>query len=539
MIETLRAIADEVSKAVGLIPSGVDKGEIVCMGADGTPTSEIDKIAENTVLRYIEANGLKLDVLSEEVGFVDNGAGVTLVLDPIDGTTNSIIGVPMYTISMAVGVGSLCGITTAYIRNLATGDEFTAEKGKGAFFNGKRISSKKVFDPKKALMMIYLGNGADQHAFALAKRVKSSRAYGCASLEMVLVATGDADGFLMQSENYTRSIRIVDIAASTLILREAGGEVYTMDGMPLDMPFDLSHRANFIAAGNRDVFNFVTSADSGSCSGDRKKVKYGIYANMSIPSVTEITERVIKALGGEDYVLDTEIADALGRKGCPIDMMCVDVIITIGGDGTILRALQNTDAMIVGVNAGGVGFLTEITVDGIEEGIARLIKGDYIVQKRAKISVSYNGEVLGESVNEAVIHTDSVAKIRRFKVFVNDSLVTDIRADGILLSTPTGSTCYAMSLGAPIIDYRVDAWVMVPMAAFKFSSRPMVIPTSTKVTVEMVMDKGCLLVIDGQKEFSLPGGSRVEMTRSRNYASLIVFDTDFYSRVREKLVNVL
>jgi NAD+ kinase len=147
--------------------------------------------------------------------------------------------------------------------------------------------------------------------------------------------------------------------------------------------------------------------------------------------------------------------------------------------------------------------------------------------------------VLGESVNEAVIHTDSVAKIRRFKVFVNDSLVTDIRADGILLSTPTGSTCYAMSLGAPIIDYRVDAWVMVPMAAFKFSSRPMVIPTSTKVTVEMVMDKGCLLVIDGQKEFSLPGGSRVEMTRSRNYASLIVFDTDFYSRVREKLVNVL
>jgi len=89
---------------------------------------------------------------------------------------------------------------------------------------GKKLSVKRSFDPKRATMMIYLGNGADPKSFALAKRCKTSRAFGCASLEMAYVATGEADGFMMNAENYQRAIRIVDIAASALILREAGGE---------------------------------------------------------------------------------------------------------------------------------------------------------------------------------------------------------------------------------------------------------------------------------------------------------------------------
>lgn len=538
MIQILRAIAEDVSKAIRTIPKCVDIGEEICIGADGTPTSQIDKIAENTVLSYIQLHEIPLNVLSEEIGFVDNGAEDTLVLDPIDGTTNSVIGVPMFTISMAVGRGSMNGMHTAYIRNLVTGDEYTAEKGNGAYLNGERIHSKSISDPKRLMMMIYLGNGADPQAFAVAKRVKSSRAYGCASLEMTLVATGKADGFLMQSENYARAIRIVDIAASSLILREAGGEVYALDGSVLDMPFDLEHRSNFLAVGDNKVFDYIMGG-GGTLPEGIERPRYGIYVNMSIPSVKEIAARVMKALEGEDYVLDSEIADAMGLNGCPLDMMDVDILITVGGDGTILRAMQSTDARIIGVNAGGIGFLTEIDADDIEKGVERLRKGDYTVQRRAKLRVTYRGEVLGDAVNEAVIHTDSVAKIRRFKVYVNDSLATDIRADGILLSTPTGSTCYAMSLGAPIIDHRVNAWVMVPMAAFKFSSRPMIIPTSAKVTVEMVMDKGCLLVIDGQKEFNLPGGSKIELTRSSKYATFIMFDTDFYSRIREKLVNAL
>lgn len=87
------------------------------------------------------------------------------------------------------------------------------------------------------------------------------------------------------------------------------------------------------------------------------------------------------------------------------------------------------------------------------------------------------------------------------------------------------------------MDHGVDAWLMVPMAAYEFSFKQMVLPTSVKITMENVLDKGCLLVIDGQKEITIPGGAKVEFTRSPRQASFIMFETDFYSRVSKKLVN--
>ena len=357
-------------------------------------------------------------------------------------------------------------------------------------------------------------------------------------MEMALVANGATDGFLMQSDSYNRSMRVVDIAASALILREAGGEVYTLDGNLLDMPFDLTTRMNFLAVSNRIVFDFVMNGNM-ILSPQRGKLRYGIYANMKLNDVVDVTRRVVDALGDEEYVLDVPIADAMGLKGVPMDQMDIDALITIGGDGTILRALHNIEVPVIGINAGGVGFLTEISKDEIESGIARLLRGEYTIQSRPKIAVMYNGEIIGEAVNEAVIHSDSVAKIRRFKVYVNDSLTTDIRADGIVLSTPVGSTSYAMSLGGPIMDHRVDAWLMVPMAAFQFAFKEMVVPSSVKITIEAVLDKGCLLVIDGQNEFNIPGGSKIDLVKSSRRALFIVFETDFYSRVRKKLVSTL
>jgi len=537
MLDILNDIADAVEKAIGLIPDAGRRGEEICMGADGTPTTQIDKIAENVVLGYIEANGIKLNILSEEIGFVDNGAEDTLVLDPIDGTTNSVIGIPLYTISMAIGKSSLKDIHTAFVKNLVTGDTYTALKGKGAFMNGKQIRVKKKSDPKDLLLMIYMGNGAHPDAFALAKKVKTSRALGCASLEMLLVANGMADGFLMNAENDRRSIRIIDIAASYLILKEAGGEVFELDGNPLDMKFDLDRRANFLAVGDKKIFNTIISPVC--CHGKDEKMTYGIYVNMSLTSAVGIAKKVIKALKGETIILDPDIAEALGKSGVPIDKMQADVIIAIGGDGTILRALQNSNAMIIGVNAGAVGFLAEIDLDGLGEGIKRLRKGDYIVERRFKLRTKYNGEFLEDAVNEAVIHTDAIAKIRQFRVYVDGNLVSDLRADGFMISTPTGSTGYAMSFGAPIIDPRANALALVPMAAFKFTARPMIIPSSSKVVVETVLDKGCVLVIDGQKEYPIPGNSKLEFTMSTNFARFIMFDDDIYGRIQKKLVSVL
>ncbi|MCQ2052810.1 MAG: NAD(+)/NADH kinase [archaeon] len=534
MIQILRKIADEVAKAITSIPDDVDVGKEVCIGADGTPTGKIDKIAENAVLRYIAANNIQLNVLSEEIGYVDNGGTETLVLDPIDGSTNFIAGIPLYTISMAIGKCSLNSVHVAYVRNLATGEEFTAEKGKGAFHNGKKITVSKAFDPKKAKIIIHLGSGATPFAYSISKRIRSTRDLGCTSLEMIYVAQGSIDGCLMDLGDYEHSIRIVDIAASTLILREAGGQVFTLDGVPLDMPFNLSHRSSFLATSNSSVYDFVMNSNF-TLKKVPSKVRYGISANMTISSVINIARKVIEILGDQEYVLDEDLAQSLGMKGLPIYKMDIDILIVIGGDGTILRTLQNTNVAIIGINAGDVGFLAEIDMENIESGIQRLIKGNYTIQKREKITTMINGNILGDALNEVVVYTDSIAKIRQFKIYVNDSFSSNVRSDGILLSTPTGSTSYAMNLGGPIIDYKVDAWLMIPMAAFKFSSSQMVIPASTKVTVETVLNEGCIVVIDGQKEIHIPGGTKIDMIRSINPATFIIFNTDFYRRVKDKL----
>ena len=532
-METLSGIADAVQAAIEKIPNSRCKGEEVCMGADGTPTSQIDKVAENAALMHIQSNRIPLNILSEEIGFVDNGAEETLVMDPIDGTSNAIAGIPYFTISLAVGTSKLSDIRLGYLRNPVTGDVYTAEKGKGAFKNGWPIHVRKAV-MGDLFVMIYMGNGAHPDAFALAKRVKSSRSLGCASLEMAIVGEGEADGFLMKSEKYTRAIRIVDIAASTIILREAGGEVYDLEGNVLDMPFDLEHRSNFIAVGDMSVYNLIITQRE--TLGEHR---YGVYTNRHVRNAVKYTQEVIDALQGQTYFVDSDIAEVMGIPGMPLADMDVDIVIVVGGDGTLLRALQHTDAKVIGINGGSVGFLAEIDHDHIKEGIDRLLREDYIVETRFRLNCWYNGQYLTPSVNEAVVHTASVAKIRHFRVYIDDVLASELRADGLIISTPTGSTCYAMSLGAPYMDPKVKALMVVPMAAYKFNSRPFIVPATSKITVENVLDKECLIVLDGQEEFKMDGCSKVDFMLSDRKARFIRYDTDFYSRVRDKLVNTL
>ncbi len=532
-METLSAIADAVQAEISKIPDSRSRGEVVCMGADGTPTKEIDKVAENAALMYIQRNSVPLNILSEEIGYVDNGAEETLVMDPIDGTSNAVASIPYYTISLAVGTGSLSGIRLGYLRNPVTGDVYSAEKGKGAFKNGVPIRVREA-DLDDLFVMIYIGNGAHKDAFSVAKRVRSSRSLGCSSLEMAIVAEGEADGFFVKAERYTREIRIVDIAASAIILREAGGEVYNLEGEVLDMPFDVEHRSNILAVGDMRVYDLIVRHRD-----VRREHRYGIYANTQVAHAADYTRQVMDALGDSRFYVDSQIAEVMGIPGVPLEEMDADIVIVVGGDGTLLRALQKTDAKVIGVNGGSVGFLAEIDHDDIAGGIRRLLAEDYIVETRFKLSCWYNGEYLLDSVNEAVVHTGSVAKIRHFKVYVDDVLASELRADGVIVSTPTGSTCYAMSLGAPYMDPDVSALMVVPMAAYKFNSRPFVVPATSKITVESVLDKDCLIVLDGQAEYRMEGKTKVEFMMSDKKARFIRFNTDFYSRVREKLVNTL
>ncbi len=218
-------------------------GERVKMGADGTPTSKVDQIAESFLINSLEEEEIEVNVLSEEIGFLDKGSNVTLVLDPIDGTTNAIWGIPFYGVSFAFGFHSLDDVFFGYVMNLATGDEYYAIKGKGSYMNGKKISPKRG-SPLQGLWMNYRVIKSSEVLERISERLKGkARILGAASLELCLVATGALSFYYYPLER----LRVVDIAAGQLIVKEVGGRVLRGDLSPLKMNFDLKERSSVFA----------------------------------------------------------------------------------------------------------------------------------------------------------------------------------------------------------------------------------------------------------------------------------------------------
>ena len=270
-------------------------------------------------------------------------------------------------------------------------------------------------------------------------------------------------------------------------------------------------------------------------------MEYGIISRIDKREALELTKKII------DYI--TEYSDVLVEENtaehlelhntvdaAPLEEMNVKIMITVGGDGTILKALQKVNAAIFAVNMGRVGFLTEVPENEVEHYLDKLLVKDYIIEQRSKLKTLKNDTELVDAVNEAVIHTSQIAKMRHFNIFVDDVKADDIRADGLIIATPTGSTCYAMSAGSPIIDPKVPAHVIVPIAPYKLSTRPLVVPATSEIRIEEVERRESILVIDGQYEERLEKDV-LYFTRSTKTAKFIRFNGNFYQRVREKLLR--
>lgn len=217
-------------------------GTNIGIGADGTPTKYIDKIAEDVAVQTMKKSKIKVNLLSEEIGFLDFGGKYTFVLDPIDGTRNAYRGIPFYSISLAIGKKTLKDVEYGIVKNIPTGDAFIAEKNHGAFLNNVQISVTEV-PPQEILSSLVLGRNSDPSTVLLSKQ-NYVRSLGSASLEMCMVATGALDLYYVGRE----FMRIVDIAASTLVVREAGGIVKNIYGEDLEMNISLDDRTSVVAA---------------------------------------------------------------------------------------------------------------------------------------------------------------------------------------------------------------------------------------------------------------------------------------------------
>ncbi len=261
-------------------------------------------------------------------------------------------------------------------------------------------------------------------------------------------------------------------------------------------------------------------------------MKFAIVANPDREECLNLAREIYRRT---EAIIEKKTAEKIGVEGVEIENIDVDVIITIGGDGTILLALQRARGAILGVNMGVLGFLSEIDPEHVWEAIERVENGDYILEERMKLAVWKNQERLYDCVNEVVIHTSEIAKLRKYRVIFNHELMDEVRSDGIIVSTPTGSTSYALSAGGPVLHPALEGLVVVPIAPFKASTRAFVVPTGT-LKIEMPDEKENLLVLDGQHSVELNPGDVVTVRKSENQAKFIRFDTKFFPRLKRRML---
>lgn len=226
-------------------------------------------------------------------------------------------------------------------------------------------------------------------------------------------------------------------------------------------------------------------------------------------------------------------------KAVPLKKMKTDFIITIGGDGTILRAtlaLPDPEPPILAVNMGVRGFLTEVEPKGAYLAVEKALKGDFRLQKCTNLAVSTFGQKTVYALNDVVVSTGDPSKILYAKIFKNKQPILKCQADGLIVSTQTGSTGYSLSAGGPVLDPEIDAFVLTPICSLTVF-RSLVFPAESKITIEAIRPKKMQVMIDGNYcQLVNSKESIVTITRSKRITSFIRFKDDFYLRLRSRLL---
>lgn len=222
----------------------------------------------------------------------------------------------------------------------------------------------------------------------------------------------------------------------------------------------------------------------------------------------------------------------------------VDLLVVLGGDGTMIataRLLDEREIPVVGINYGTLGYLAEFTVEEMLPALEQIVAGEYEVERRMLIDASLmrDGAEVARSraLNEVVVGKSALARIIEIEIRINDQFVNSFRADGLLVSTPTGSTAYNLSAGGPIIYPSMSTIVITPICPHTLSNRPLVVPDAARIELEL---KGAVeevaLTVDGQVGFTLRAGDKVLINKSRAAFPLVLSpNRNYFDVLRNKL----
>ena len=248
-----------------------------------------------------------------------------------------------------------------------------------------------------------------------------------------------------------------------------------------------------------------------------------------------------------NVVMDRETAEIIGesshheRSQVPA---LADLIIVLGGDGTLLsvaRIAHPYDVPILAVNLGGLGFLTEVALPELYETLEPVLRNEYKIEERMLLNAClWRGEnKVAEYfvLNDVVINKGALARIVNLQVLVNDQYMTSYRADGLIIATPTGSTAYSLSAGGPIIHPSMHALALSPICPFTLTNRPIVIPDNSKIKVELTTENEEVRVtLDGQEGCDMFAGDVLEIQQAETAMKLIQAPgKNYYQILRKKL----
>jgi NAD+ kinase len=268
------------------------------------------------------------------------------------------------------------------------------------------------------------------------------------------------------------------------------------------------------------------------------------------PGIAEPLSRLASFLAtrGLEVVIETETARSTGIPGFPVVAAdglasAADVALVVGGDGTMLsiaRRLAPFDVPLIGVNQGRLGFLTDIPITRMEKTLDAMLSGRYVEERRtllhAEVVRGDGSRETSLALNDVVLNRGGGGTMIDCAVEIDGRFVYAMRADGIIVATPTGSTAYALSAGGPILDPKVPAFALVPVAPHALTHRPIAIADTAVIALTLERGRGAALHCDAQADFALLEGERVTVRRAQHAARFLhPEDHDYFAMLREKL----
>ncbi|WP_027340048.1 NAD(+)/NADH kinase [Halonatronum saccharophilum] len=280
--------------------------------------------------------------------------------------------------------------------------------------------------------------------------------------------------------------------------------------------------------------------------------RIGLIANINKSQAIWAVKKVCELLDdkGEEYILDKASAYLLDRE---VESLAyeelinhVDLVIVFGGDGTFLKAARTfvkNKVPILGINLGQLGFLTDIEIDKLEEGLDKLLAKEYIIEDRMILEgvVIRQGKVINKAIaiNDLVITKGPFSRIINLETYIDNQYVTTYPGDGLIIACPTGSTAYSLSAGGPIVNPKMKSLIITPICPHTLYSRSIVTTVDEEIKVSVDADHNeVMLTVDGQDSFSLLSKDIIKIGKSDLVAKMIKLEGyNFYKILRNRLHN--